>query len=265
MSEHDDHTQSVTDPGPSFMKLPLNLSRNPHLSFGAKILYCRLALYAGKDGQCNPSQATLAAELGIESTRQIRRYLDELLQFRLIQWNRTRASSSYTVYDCKSLRPDNNVLSDRTDMSSLDRTETSNKKRSLNRGSSVDVRDLDGPFSGNRKRADEISKPKPVQSPEVSKMLALYRTGGRPPQKSDYPSDVTTAEIVHAAKFKDEKWIVDELLHLHNVRHLYWGTENGPRSFLWFKTVLEERAEASTNRGDARLSRWDFDGTRKAS
>jgi DNA-binding transcriptional MocR family regulator len=47
------------------------------LSLGAKLLWARLAQYAGQDGACYPSQKRLASDLGL-SDRQIRRLISEL-------------------------------------------------------------------------------------------------------------------------------------------------------------------------------------------
>lgn len=47
------------------------------LSLGAKLLWARLAQYAGQDGACYPSQQRLAFDLGL-SVRQIRRLISEL-------------------------------------------------------------------------------------------------------------------------------------------------------------------------------------------
>ena len=57
--------------------IPNCLMKYPHLSPSAKLLWARLAQYAGKNGYCYPSVETLADELGI-SKQQIIRLLKEL-------------------------------------------------------------------------------------------------------------------------------------------------------------------------------------------
>ncbi len=64
--------------------IPNSLVRFPGLSPGAKMLYGRLAQYAGKDGTCFPAQDTLAYELGI-GRRQVIRLLKELEDLKFIQ------------------------------------------------------------------------------------------------------------------------------------------------------------------------------------
>lgn len=53
------------------------VGRQRDLTDGQKRLYERLVRYAGRDGECFPSQTTLAADLG-KSERQTRRDLDQL-------------------------------------------------------------------------------------------------------------------------------------------------------------------------------------------
>lgn len=57
--------------------IPQALASNPNISPGAKLVYGRLARYAGDDGKCHPAVKTLAAEVGLEA-RQTQRYLKEL-------------------------------------------------------------------------------------------------------------------------------------------------------------------------------------------
>ncbi len=57
--------------------VPEALVKHGKLSPGSKLTYGRLARFAGKDGRCYPSLATLGKELGV-SRDQARRYLREL-------------------------------------------------------------------------------------------------------------------------------------------------------------------------------------------
>lgn len=63
--------------------IPNWLLARDEVSAGAKLCYARLAQFAGKDGECYPSQITLATEIGA-GERQIRRYINELEEQRLI-------------------------------------------------------------------------------------------------------------------------------------------------------------------------------------
>lgn len=63
--------------------LPTWLLQRRELSPGAKLVYARLARYAGKRGVAFPRHATMAAEVGL-SERQVRTYLGELRDARLI-------------------------------------------------------------------------------------------------------------------------------------------------------------------------------------
>jgi hypothetical protein len=74
---------------------PEVVGRQRTLGDGPKRVYERLIRYAGRNGQCFPSQPTLAAELG-KCERQIRSDLRTLEQARLIEHcDRGRCSNSY--------------------------------------------------------------------------------------------------------------------------------------------------------------------------
>lgn len=60
------------------------LLRRTEISPGAKLCYARLCQFAGHDGECFPSQAKLASEMGA-GERQVRRYLSELEDQGLIE------------------------------------------------------------------------------------------------------------------------------------------------------------------------------------
>lgn len=57
--------------------IPNALARYKKISANAKLLYGRLAQFAGKDGRCFPSQALMAEEIGV-TERAVRKLLKEL-------------------------------------------------------------------------------------------------------------------------------------------------------------------------------------------
>jgi hypothetical protein len=57
---------------------------NRRLSCGAKLLWARLARYAGSNGACFPSTQTLGRDLGC-SARQVQRHVAELVEAGFIQ------------------------------------------------------------------------------------------------------------------------------------------------------------------------------------
>ncbi len=135
---------------PAFMMIPRWLSRKRGIPAQAKILYCRLRLFAGRNGLCNPSHATLAAEIGC-SDRHVRNLLSKLHGAGLVRWRRTRSSSRFVLYEPEDL--DNNVQwtlrevafveaqhrncnsgQDRKGTSEQERNNTSDKNMSFNRG-----------------------------------------------------------------------------------------------------------------------------------
>lgn len=67
--------------------VPNALMRWNGVSPGAKLAYARLAQFAGEDGECFPSQETLASELGV-SVVQVKRYVKELVTANLLRVER---------------------------------------------------------------------------------------------------------------------------------------------------------------------------------
>ena len=74
--------------------IPNGLMAYPGLSSSAKLLWARLAQYAGKDGRAYPSVATLAADLGLKK-RQIQNLLAELRREGFIESSRGSGTNSY--------------------------------------------------------------------------------------------------------------------------------------------------------------------------
>jgi hypothetical protein len=72
---------------------------NGGLSFGARVLYWTLSVYAGTSKECWPSQKRLARDLGIRSTRGVRKYEAELFGAGLIDvLHRLGKTSVYTLH-----------------------------------------------------------------------------------------------------------------------------------------------------------------------
>jgi hypothetical protein len=61
-----------------FTKVPNDVLLRSSLSLGARMTYALLKHRARNDSHCWPSQKTLAGELGVKDTRQVRRWLEEL-------------------------------------------------------------------------------------------------------------------------------------------------------------------------------------------
>nr|WP_287413241.1 helix-turn-helix domain-containing protein [Pseudodesulfovibrio sp.] len=74
--------------------IPNSLMGYPGLSPSAKLLWARLAQYAGKDGRAYPSIETLAAEIGLKK-RQTQNLLAELKKKKFIEACRGSGANSY--------------------------------------------------------------------------------------------------------------------------------------------------------------------------
>lgn len=64
--------------------IPAWLEPRREISPGCKLTFARLCRYAGKNGKCFPSEATIAEALGV-STRTIKRHIAELVKYNLIE------------------------------------------------------------------------------------------------------------------------------------------------------------------------------------
>jgi len=61
-----------------------------------------------------------------------------------------------------------------------------------------------------------------------------------PGEELEYPNDRTVVDIMDAAGIEDEREVITALNYLYRERGLKAFTEKGPRSFAWFKTVLQD-------------------------
>ena len=77
--------------------IPNWMLRRTEMSHGAKLVYGRLAQYAGKKGKAFPFVRTLAHEVGIEA-RQTRKYLGELVDLKLLEVEYHREDGKASSY-----------------------------------------------------------------------------------------------------------------------------------------------------------------------
>lgn len=73
----------------------------------------------------------------------------------------------------------------------------------------------------------------------------------QPQEEIEYPSDRMVVEILDAAGTYDEAEVIGALNYLYAERGLKPFTKNGPRSFAWFKTVLQDYFEKRRQREEA--------------
>ena len=87
------------------------------------------------------------------------------------------------------------------------------------------------------------------QYPKVQECLARYmQLLG---DEKEYPSDRTVVDIMDAAGTHDEREVIAALNYLYGERGLKPFTKNGPHSFAWFKTVLQDHFEKRRRREEA--------------
>ena len=212
--------------GLTFAKLPLDLLRRRDLSYGAKCLYGRLGLFAGKNGVCNPSHAVLAREIGC-SDRRIRQLLTELRTRGLLLWRRTQKSSFYRLLGGQDqgdangtkvpIRSEEKVQSDRK--------KASDKKMYLKRRSSKDVRDYDYLSPNRKKRDSETGRGLLTKYPSLRKHLREHLKETDPSQ----PSTNKVIRIIQAADHASEAEIIEALRDIEERGSMIFGIRQSPR------------------------------------
>ena len=92
-------TEQFNPYGLHSIRVPLGLVRYPNVSWGAKCLYARLALFRGAkpDGYCNPSLEQMAAAMG-SSVDTIGRFLAELTREGFIRRKRNRRQRAQCIF-----------------------------------------------------------------------------------------------------------------------------------------------------------------------
>ncbi len=236
------------------------------LSLGAKLTYGRLCRYAGQDGNAYPSVATLGQELGV-CTRQARRYIHELEKERFIRieemsgqtnryiflWHRLLDPGSTPFTPDKSGTPGGK--SDTPDKSVRGTPDKSVRptpdiyvrlRESVVRESGKENRDFD---CASRKN----SGPHECKYPKLREALTYYmRTE---------PTERQVLNVMEAVS-ETEAEVVRCLVFLYNERELIPGTENGPRSFAWFPTVVQDffhkRAMLPEAARPSSYDEWEF-------
>jgi hypothetical protein len=267
--------------------IPEGLVRCDWICAGAKLAWGRLARYAGEDGRCYPTVKTLAAEIGV-GERQGRRYLAELERFGLIRRierfaDRAQTSNGYEflwheLFERGVTHPTGEGVSD---PSPRGVTDVSAKESQIEESHSEERKtDLDY-LPRNRKKRDSpsgVSSPSTCKAyPKVRERLACYMQ--LPGDEKEYPSDRIVIDIMDAAGTHDEQEVIASLRYLYYDRELKPFSRHGPRSFAWFKTVLQdhfarkrERESAANplgfhewqDRNETRLSKTQFEAMTEA-
>jgi hypothetical protein len=230
------------------------LVRSRIVSQGAKLAWGRLARYAGGNGDCFPAVGTLAEEIGI-GERQCQKYLTELEHAKLIRridrfadgaqrsnnfeflWHSifeegANDCSAEGVHDC--LSPG---VNDRAPKES--QIEESHEEESHQS-------DQDYPPT-NRQQRDSPSDHRFVgggcrQYPRLREALADYMAD-EDDEERIYPSDRLVVDVMDVAGGASEDEVLRCLRYLCQERGLRRGAKHGPRTFSWFKTVVQSHFE----------------------
>jgi Helix-turn-helix domain len=239
--------------------IPEGLVRCNRISAGAKLAWGRLARYAGENGRCYPTVKSLAAEIGL-GERQGQKYLTELERARLIRRvcrfnHRGQTSNEFEFLWHEMFTQGVNDRSGEgvNDPSLRGVNDRSPKESQIEESHDEENKhDLDS-LPRNRKNRDSPpvigSQSVCKQYPLVRERLAQYMQ--LPGEKKKYPSERTVVDIMDAAGTHDERELIEALNYLHDGRGLKPFTEHGPRSFAWFKTVLQDHFTKKRDRESA--------------
>jgi hypothetical protein len=268
--------------------VPEALARYTGLSPGAKLAYGRLARYAGQNGECYPAVPTLAREIGVGG-RQARSYIAELESDgfirRLARFKEGAQTSNefqflwHTIFDDAQSQEGRNDPSGggRKSTAAGGRKDPAGEESHSEENHLENIRDLDCLLTNRQNRDSQAG----CGSPSVCKQylrlreaLCEYMMSG-PEDEKLYPSDRHVVDVMDAAGRASEEEVIACLKHFYSERGLKPGTRNGPRSFAWFATVVqdyftkrEERSEIANPTGFAEwegrnagpsLSREQFD------
>jgi Helix-turn-helix domain len=228
--------------------IPEGLARYTWISPGAKLAWGRLARYAGEDGRCYPTMKTLGAEIGV-GERQAQKYRAELERAKLIRRvsrcaGRARTSNAFEflwhdLFDTTATDRSGKRVNDDSPVGANDSSPEESQieeSHSEERKTDLDYLPL------NRKNRDSPSgdcAPSICKTyPNVRECLARYMQV--PGDEKEYPTDRIVVDLLDAAGTYDEQEVIASLNYLYRERGLRPFTSNGPRSFAWFKTVLQE-------------------------
>jgi hypothetical protein len=233
------------------------LLREKGISPGAKLVYGRLARYAGPDGNCYPAVPTLAAEIAM-SVRQTQKYLAELERNDLIRriprisesgqtsnayvflWHPLFEGETRTAPEGVTYRAPEGVNDRSPKESHLE--ESQFEKKNI---------DLDYPPTNRKKRDSQAELEADCSSckpyPRLREALADYMTTEDDPARV-YPRDRLMVDVMDAAAGATEEEVIQCLRYLKSERGLRPGTKHGPRGFGWFKTVVADHFHQKRNR-----------------
>ena len=239
--------------------IPEGLARSTSISAGAKLVWGRLARYAGENGRCYPTMKTLGSEIGV-GERQAQKYIVELEKAKLIRRVRRFVGRAQTSNEFEFLWHElfetgaNDRSGEGVNDNSLPPVNDSSPKESQIEESHIEEvkTDLDylPHFEKEIDSSPTTAEPSGCkQYPNVSECLARYMQ--LPGDAKDYPTDRTVVDIMDAAGTHDEREVIAALKYLYHERRLKPFSEHGPKSFAWFKTVLQDYFEKKRARESA--------------
>jgi hypothetical protein len=234
--------------------IPEGLTQSTAISPGAKLAWGRLARYAGVDGRCHPTVKKLGAEIGV-GKRQAQKYLAELEDAKLIRrihrftaGSQTSSAFEFLWHELFEAGMNDGSLEGVNNYSCRGANDHAPKESQISEESQFKESKKDSDCSPTG-ASDGAPFSLCKQYPLVRECLARYMQV--PGGEKEYPSDRMVVEILEAAGTYEEEEVVAALDYLYSKRGLKPFTKNGPRSFAWFKTVLQDHFTKKRDRESA--------------
>jgi Helix-turn-helix domain len=233
--------------------IPEALARSTLVSPGAKLVYGRLARYAGQNGNAHPAVPSLAAEVGLKK-RQVQNHLAALEKAKLIR--RIPRSSASRQTNNAYVFLWHEMFEDRVhetapggvqDPAGGGVQDVAHEESPIEE-SHFEEKDLDlDCLPRIAKTGDSRQESSCSQYPRLRDELTDYMVTDDDPARV-YPSDRMIVDVMNAAGGASEDEVIECLRYLRNERGLLPGTKYGPRTLSWFKTVVADHFYQKANR-----------------
>jgi hypothetical protein len=224
--------------------VPEPLARCSWISPGTKLVYGRLARYAGQNGICNPSVPKLAAEVGLKK-RQVQTHLANLEKADLIRrisrssGNRQTSNGYQFIWHVlfEGVQdPAPGGMQDAARAGVQDPAyKESHLEESHNEEKLLDLDCLPRIAKTSDSRQDSIC----AQYAQVKQALADYMMMPNDGERVE-PTERLVVEVMDAAGGASDNEVIGCLRYLRNERGLRPGTKHGPRGVRWFVTTVAE-------------------------
>jgi hypothetical protein len=238
--------------------IPEGIVRCAGISAGAKLMWGRLARYAGAKGWCYPTKKTVGQEIGV-GPRQAQKYVAELERQGLLRrvsryTDRGQTSNAYEflwheLFEEGETDRSGEGENQRSGEGEYNRSPKESQTEESHSKESQNI-DLDHPPT-NRKNRDSrldfgVVRSECRQYSRLREALMDYMLGPDDDERV-YPSDRQVVDVMDSAAGATEEEVIQCLRYLKDERGLRPGAKHGPHHFSWFKTVVADYFQQKRN------------------